>query len=428
MVQLGRVATTYFKTRWDAKHIKSRAQLEGIQKRRLKRLLNWLPADNYYAPYKKTAWQEIPIADKASWLGHFNEINTLGLDFDQTREFAREQERTRDFDDELRPGISVGLSSGTSGNQGVFLTSQREQSLWLGAILAKLLPKLPKKQKKVAFFMRANNNLYESSNSSLLAFRFFDLFADVEENLAKLEDFQADILIAPPAMLLEIVAFYQKKGLVLPFSKIISIAETLEPEDKAYLEEVTGQTIHQVYQATEGFLGATCEYGTLHLNEDNLLFEQEVVDEEDGLFVPIITDFYRHSQPVIRYRLNDVLQKRATPCPCGSPMLALERIIGREDDVLTFEKANQAGIRKLFPDFVRKIVLEADNRIQNYQVVQEKDGTLTISLENEGLYPAVEANFKQFFNREGLVAPAMHYQTYRYDFKDGKRRKIIHRK
>nr|MBT2175989.1 CoF synthetase [Streptococcus mitis] len=89
------------------------------------------------------------------------------------------------------------------------------------------------------------------------------------------------------------------------------------------------QTVHQVYQCTEGFLATTCKQGTLHINEDLVHIEKEYLDQEKGIFVPIITDFMRKTQPIIRYRLNDILIEKKTPCSCGSPFLALERIDGR---------------------------------------------------------------------------------------------------
>ena len=38
--------------------------------------------------------------------------------------------------------ISVGLSSGTSGHRGMFITTPEEQGTWAGTILAKMLPKM----------------------------------------------------------------------------------------------------------------------------------------------------------------------------------------------------------------------------------------------------------------------------------------------
>ncbi len=46
----------------------------------------------------------------------------------------------------------------------------------------------------------------------------------------------------------------------------------------------------------------------MHLNEPYLLIEREWLDREQTRFTPIVTDLWRRAQPVVRYRLNDVLQ------------------------------------------------------------------------------------------------------------------------
>jgi len=81
-------------------------------------------------------------------------------------------------------------------------------------------------------------------------------------------------------------------------TKIISIADVLESQDKLYIEAIFGQTVHQIYQSTEGFLGATCELGTIHLNEDSIIFEKEWINKKQGKFIPIITDLQRQTQPI----------------------------------------------------------------------------------------------------------------------------------
>ena len=118
-------------------------------------------------------------------------------------------------------------------------------------------------------------------------------------------------------------------------TKVISVAEVLEPQDKLYLEQLFQQTIHQVYQCTEGFLAATCEKGVLHFNEDFILIEKKYIDKEKRRFHPIITDLLRTTQPVIRYELDDIIIEKKQ-CACGSPFMAIEQIEGRSDDILKF--------------------------------------------------------------------------------------------
>jgi putative adenylate-forming enzyme len=93
-------------------------------------------------------------------------------------------------------------------------------------------------------------------------------------------------------------------------------------------------SVDQIYQATEGFLGVSCRYGAIHLNKDSIIVEKQWLDRSTRRFVPVITDFVRTTQPLIRYRLYDVLIEREDQCRCGSIFTAIEKIEGREDDIL----------------------------------------------------------------------------------------------
>ena len=72
-----------------------------------------------------------------------------------------------------------------------------------------------------------------------------------------------------------------------------------------------------------------------------------------------MTDLERKAQPIIRYRLNDILVERKEPCGCGSPFLALEKIEGREDDVFSFKGKDGRNV-PVFPDFIRRCILFGD--------------------------------------------------------------------
>ena len=126
-------------------------------------------------------------------------------------------------------------------------------------------------------------------------------------------------------------------------------------------------------------MGATCSEGTLHLNEECIHIEPEWMDQARTKFMPIVTDFTRKSQPVIRYRLNDILTLRKTPCPCGSVMMALECIEGRADDVIYFTNSKGEEVT-VFPDFIRRAIMTASDQIEEYQVIQKKVGELNIYL------------------------------------------------
>jgi putative adenylate-forming enzyme len=118
----------------------------------------------------------------------------------------------------------------------------------------------------------------------------------------------------------------------------------------------------------------------LHLNEEYVLFERDWLDAAQTRFVPRITDLYRTSQPVIRYRLNDVLVPRSAPCSCGSPLLALDRIEGREDDVLWLPAANGSSAVPVFGDLIARVFVRTLPGIEDYSLDEVERGRWRMGL------------------------------------------------
>lgn len=412
----------YYKYR---KPFRSRDKLEHWQKRRLHRQMRYVSS---HIPFyhKRGKWGTCPVIDKGVWMAHFQEMNGVGIGREEAEDFALSAERSRDFVPRLR-GITVGLSSGTSGRRGIFLISNQEKNRWAGYILAKFLPGSIFKRYTIAFFMRADSNLYQAVSSGRICFHFFDLYGDMEEHLKRLCKMQPDILAGQPSLLLLLARERMEGRLDICPRLVISIAEVLEKEDERQLQSAFGlSVIHQVYQCTEGCLATTCSEGTLHLNEDIVLIEREYLDGQR--FVPVVTDLVRRTQPVIRYRLNDILVERRRPCTCKSPCIALEKIEGREDDIFFFS-GREGGMKRVFPDFIRRCILFAGSGERNgeYRVVQETDCSITVYADLEEQEKGrVLQEFTRLSDDGGFVLPAIAFRPYFCE--PGRKMKRVERK
>lgn len=378
------------------------------QQKKLKTQLQKIEAQSpYYHQFSHLPLAEKPILNKQVMLTHFNTINTAGLTLDEVKEVAIKSELSRDFSPKIG-NVSVGLSSGTSGNHGVFLVNDSEAARWAGSIIAKLISfrKYRKEKIKIAFFMRANNNLYETINSKKFELHFFDLQVPFENHFSRLEQLKPNVLIAQPSALRLIADHYQT---AVPFTlkDVFSVAEVLDPIDKRYIEAALDLPIRQIYQATEGLLGYTCEYGGLHINEDIIYMEKEYID--DRRFVPIVTDLYRITQPYVRYRLNDILVEAKEKCRCGSCFTHVEMIEGREDDCFLLKRDNGEAVR-LFPDFIRYAITRTSDAITSYKAVQ-KQNKITLFLEGdfknwETLCSDIKKNIDGYFSKQGITQTA----------------------
>lgn len=366
------ILTSYMRQR--GRRFRSREALEKWQNGMVMRLLrDVLPLSKHtaarFGDLGPDKWRSLPTITKTEMMAGFDDLNTVGLSLGEAMEVALKAEQTRDFSPVVN-GITVGLSSGTSGHRGLFTASDAERYLWAGIVLAHHLPGslLSWKRDRLAFFLRANSNLYETTRSRRLSFEFFDLYDPVEEHVKRLNDYRPTMLVAPPSILLVLAQEMRNQRLRIEPSRVVSVAEVLDPLDELNLRRTFRQTIHQAYQATEGFLGSTCPFGTLHLAEDVVVVQREYVGERR--FHPVITDFSRRTQPIVRYLLDDVLMERKVPCLCGSPMTGLEHVEGRADDVFLVPARGSGELKPVFPDLLRRAVIINTKGIQAYGVRQ----------------------------------------------------------
>ena len=319
----------------------------------------------YFAAFASRPFDTWPTMDKALMMRHFDTMNTAGLNREALLECARRSEADRDFSPRVGR-FSVGLSSGTSGQRGLFVVSPEEQAQWAGIMLARLLPEGLFAGERVALFLRADNNLYHSVDNRWLSLHFYDLFASFEAQWPRLEQQRPTIIVAPAQVLGALARAVDAGALSIRPKRVISVAEVLDAPERAVLTRVFGD-VAEVYQATEGFLAASCPHGTVHLNEEFLRIEPQWLDGHR--FTPLITDFTRRTQPIVRYRLDDVLVRRDAPCPCGRIGMPLERIEGRHDDQLRLPGIDGAP-RQVFADLCSRIIANALPLEADYRLVQ----------------------------------------------------------
>ena len=374
---------------WHARHttFNARAGLKKYQMARLHAHMDWLSRKSPYfkrfgAPDRtakdaRALLQRYPLMNKETMMANFDQMVTADLQIVQIMALAGQAESTRDFQATLN-GHTVGLSSGTSAMRGAFVVSDREKAKWAGTILAKLLPAGLFAGERVALFLRADSGLYQAVKTPWLTFRFFDLVSNFPERVRELEAYQPTILVAPAQVLRQLALRVTQEGLSLRPKKVVSVAEVLEPADRQLLRAAFGEVIHEVYQATEGFLASSCEHGTLHLNEEYVHFEKEWVDKEQTRFVPVITDFTRRTQPIVRYRLNDVLVVKPGLCACGRVTQTIEAIEGRCDDMLILRTWSGAAV-PVFADAVSRVLAQALPHQADYRLVQETGNVLQLS-------------------------------------------------
>jgi putative adenylate-forming enzyme len=385
-----------------------------IIKSKLNRQLKWVAKEiPFYKKIKlnKISLEGFPIINKSIWIDNYSEFNNLNLHYNDLYAEAKKQEISRDFQG-LYHGYTIGLSSGTSGKPGIILVSKNERAIWVATILKNIIG-LKLKKRKVAFFLRSNSTLYESVKSKLLEFSYFDLSLPLEQLELQLQEYKPEIIVAPSTVLNKILENHDSVSLN-NLEQIIAVAEVFDDLTKNALKNQFPQVhLSEVYQATEGLLAYTCRLGNLHFNSNQIHAEFEDLPKENESLPNhvlrkqlIITDFTRKAQPLIRYRMGDIVQISQNSCPCGSLNTRIHKIEGRQEDCLQFENKVRDSIY-LFPDSVRQWIIQSSQNVIDFYVTQLDNKTVQVHLnivesEFETVKQFIQHKFDDFSQMNGL--------------------------
>jgi phenylacetate-coenzyme A ligase PaaK-like adenylate-forming protein len=372
-------------------------------------------------------FHRLPTINKQIMMDHFDGINTCGLKLAEVMEFAVEKELNRDFLGYFQDEFVIGLSSGTSGNKGIFVTpkelTRRLPFVFLArsGIPLRLLPF------RILFLLRVFSQGFADIHAPFIHLHYMATMTPVPELLKAVNDSRINILMAPPSLVRLILPHREK--ILKPLKMIVCYAEVLEEEEKQRFQEAFGVRVIEIYQASEGQIGSACRCGNLHVNEDLVyveLFDEfgnpvpaeagNPVPAEAGNPVPartgnrviagasavnpvsgdaggkssvpamdgpasrmLVTNLVNFAQPLIRYEMNDLLVPGGK-CPCGSSFRTIRKILGRRDDVIWLRN-NRHILQHVFPDLVSRWIITGSSSIREFQVVQASENALRIAVE-----------------------------------------------
>jgi putative adenylate-forming enzyme len=439
LAETGCAIAAFVRTRWGLR-FRDRAALERFQHARMTKFIDTgLPQAAFYSGCKGLDLRSLPIVDKALTLKHFAAFNVAGVSLDDAIAAATAAEQSLAPPPHFDARLTSGLSSGTQGPRGVFLASPGERATWAGILLARVLDRpllrdllLRRTPLRVAFFLRANSALYTTLRSRRIDFRFFDLSTGAHTHIDALVQFRPEVLVAPASVLAWLASEVLAGRTTLAPRRVISVAEVLEPDDTDRMGAAFRIPVHQLYQCTEGFLAYTCEHGVLHLNEEYVHIEPEWLDAAQTRFTPIVTDFTRRTQMIVRYRLNDILRVRETPCPCGRVTRALAAIDGRLDDVLWLPASgNRSQLMPLFPDAVRHAIAQTGGGIRDYRIEQHDEALHlavdTVDADNPGdeEFAAISTAIDRLAIAQGMRPAVWQRVAMGSSTRSAKRRRIV---
>jgi len=225
-----------------------------------------------------------------------------------------------------------------------------------------------------------------------------------------------DALFTVPS-LAGVLAEQQLAGrLAITPRQIVLAGEVLSDEVAGRIAEAWAIEPFQVYASTEALMLATesLDRVGLHINEDLVVLE--VVDEHNRPVPPgvpgykvLVTSLVNRALPLIRYELADTVTLAPDPDPSGRPYRRIERVDGRNDDVLRFPAVG-GGEAVVLPHRLRAPFAQLPDVIQ-YQLVREPQRLVIRVVLRAGAsaeIPAqVTARIKAALEHAGAIAPVI---------------------
>jgi len=251
-----------------------------------------------------------------------------------------------------------------------------------------------------------------------------------EENLYKylknLNSWKPEFIRGYVSSIFLFAKFVHDNRLVVKFrpKAIITTSEKLFKYQRELMEGVFNSEVFDTYGLNDGGVSAyECSmHKGLHIDTERAILE--VVDENDRQIFDkpgkiLATSLYNYALPFIRYDTGDIGVLSSEKCDCGRETFLLKEIIGRATDSLTLNGVN-IGSPVL-------TVLMGRFDIQQYQIVQESESSITIKIVKGEHFSKDDEDFirKSFYNHVGNIDIKFEYVNSIMPFKGQKHKFII---
>lgn len=382
--------------------------INAIKERQRDRLTGIVAFARANSPYYKELYKDMPeriesttlmpITSKKKLMPQFNDWCT---DRDVTFEKVRKFVDNPDLVGERFMGrYKVATTSGTTGQQGIFLMDNRALAVdsaltlrmlssWLtSGDLLKLIAMGGRSAALVAtggHFISLVNAAKARKTSGIgrKGIQIFSVQMPLLELVDKLNEFRPAIL-AGYASMIALLASEQETGrLRINPLLVVPGAEGLPSGEYDRIASVFNAKVRNGYAATEcPFISSGCEHGWLHVNSDWVILEPVDADYQpvptgEWSHTVLVSNLANRIQPILRYDLGDSVMLRPDSCSCGNPLPAI-RVQGRAADMLTFPTDHGKPIT--VPPLVFVALVDRVPGIDIIQIVQTTPTNLRVRL------------------------------------------------
>ena len=347
------------------------AELTFLQKKKLFAILSHC---NDHIPYYRKLFKDYSLNINGDL---FNELKKIPF---LTKKIIKKH-LPFDLTDKNRKIFTVEKTSGSSGEQGEFYLDRQAfskiiaaQTLyweWAGYSFG---------NRAIQTGINPERGIKKQIKDKLLLIKYADAFKIDKEIIRQiLNPFRnkKDIFfIGYPSSIYSYAKFAKELGINdVSFKAVISLGDKMFPHYRKLIENKFNTEVFDTYGAAEGLMIAgECSNHKYHVLAPHVHIE---ILDEDGRTVPdgtlgqvVVTSLDNYLMPLIRYKIGDLAIKSSTisSCKCGRNLPIINKIIGRDTDVLYTPK-NKILVVHFFTG-----IFEHFHEIKQFQVKQIKKG------------------------------------------------------
>lgn len=379
----------YIKLKWHF-NFYSKKRIERYQLKKIKKLINYSKKyssfyKNEYKNKKIKTWDnyyELPLINKNKMMDNLTEINTINATKEELYEYSLNNELKKNYKGYFKNQYVVGLSSGTSGNKGIYITDKRLTKKLPFVFLARSGISLSLLPFNILFLLRVYSQGFDDINSTFIKLKYMSTMEKIDKVVKRINEQKINILMCPPSFLRQLLPEQDK--ILVRIKLIMTYAEVLTEEEKIKFENKFNCKVIEIYQTSEGQMASSCRCGNLHINEDlvfiELYYNNKKLDKKNIVADKmIITNLINFAHPLIRYEMNDLIVL-GEKCKCGSNFRTIKKIIGRNDDIIyLYDK--EGNVQYIFPDLFARWIITTSDEIREFKVVNNKIGQMEITID-----------------------------------------------
>lgn len=164
---------------------------------------------------------------------------------------------------------------------------------------------------------------------------------------------------------------------------IATTGNTLYPETRREIEDAFGCKVFDAYNCEGNSTVFECPNHTCYHSSEEYGIS-EILDEENnpvssGTGRLITTDLWNLAHPFIRYDTQDLVETDDIPCKCGRSLLKINKILGRDNEILIMENGRKFIVHN-FTGFFQSDSPNINRSVDQFQVVKRRDDTVLIRI------------------------------------------------